>query len=399
MTAVESAMERELSQVIMGEGKPKIRKLAEGDTLTTQGEEADAIYLLLDGVLQVVVDGEQVADVGPGALIGERAVLEGGRRTATLVAAPAARWPRPARSSSTSMPAGRGQRGASTRGPGDGVRVHVLGVRGSTPAPGHEFARYGGNTSCLALARDGQPPSLVIDAGTGLRGLGALLGESPFQGTLLLGHLHWDHTQGLPFSRAVDNDCAEVRLCLPAQEDGDAAIDVLRRAMSPPHFPIGPEGLRGHWTFEGLEPGSHHLAGFEVLALEIPHKGGRTFGYRISDGRASIAYLSDHGPSALGPGPDGWGPYHDAALALAADVDVLVHDAQHTAAELPGRAPGATRPSTTRCAWPSWPAPGRSCSSTTTPPAPTPSSTPSSPASPTPRSLSPPPPRACDLDL
>jgi hypothetical protein len=74
-----------------------------------------------------------------------------------------------------------------------------------------------------------------------------------------------------------------------------------------------------------------------VLALEIPHKGGRTFGYRVSDGRASMAYLSDHGPSALGPGPDGWGPYHEAALALADGVDLLVHDAQHTAAELPAR--------------------------------------------------------------
>jgi phosphoribosyl 1,2-cyclic phosphodiesterase len=213
----------------------------------------------------------------------------------------------------------------------------VLGVRGSTPAPGHAFARHGGNTSCVALARDGEPPSLVLDAGTGLRSLGALLGERPFQGALLLGHLHWDHTQGLPFSRAVDDDGARVRLCLPAQDDGDATIDVLRRAMSPPHFPIGPEGLRGRWTFEGLEPGVHDLGGFEVLALEIPHKGGRTFGYRITDGRSSVAYLSDHGPAGLGPGPDGWGPYHDAALALAADVDLLIHDAQHTAAELPAR--------------------------------------------------------------
>ena len=74
-----------------------------------------------------------------------------------------------------------------------------------------------------------------------------------------------------------------------------------------------------------------------MLALEIPHKGGRTFGYRVSDGRSSIAYLSDHGPSALGPGPDGWGPYHDTALALAAGVDLLIHDAQHTAEELPSR--------------------------------------------------------------
>jgi hypothetical protein len=86
VTAVESALERQLSRVIMGEGKPKVRKLKVGTPLTTQGEEADALYLLLDGVIQVLVDGDEVANLGPGALIGERAVLEGGRRTATLVA-------------------------------------------------------------------------------------------------------------------------------------------------------------------------------------------------------------------------------------------------------------------------------------------------------------------------
>lgn len=84
---IESAMERELSRVIMGQGKPKVRKLKAGARLTTQGEEADRVYLLLDGVITVHVDGREVAAIGPGALIGERAVLEGGRRTATLVAA------------------------------------------------------------------------------------------------------------------------------------------------------------------------------------------------------------------------------------------------------------------------------------------------------------------------
>ena len=215
------------------------------------------------------------------------------------------------------------------------MRVTPLGVRGSTPAPGRAFARYGGNTSCVAVARDGERPTVVLDAGTGIRGLGALLGEEPFRGALLLGHLHWDHTQGLPFSRAIDHDGAEVDLVLPDQEDGDAAIDVLRRAMSPPHFPIEPEGLRGRWSFRSLEPGGHRLGGFDVLAAEVPHKGGRTFGYRVSDGRSAIAYLCDHGPSALGPGPDGWGPYHDAALSLVEGVDLLIHDAQHTAEELP----------------------------------------------------------------
>lgn len=87
VTEVESAFERELSATIMrGGGKPKVRKIKEGETLTKQGEESSSVYLLLDGVLSVDVDGQEVAALGPGALIGERAVLEGGVRTATLTA-------------------------------------------------------------------------------------------------------------------------------------------------------------------------------------------------------------------------------------------------------------------------------------------------------------------------
>jgi phosphoribosyl 1,2-cyclic phosphodiesterase len=186
----------------------------------------------------------------------------------------------------------------------------------------------------LAIAHDEeQHPTLVLDAGTGLRTVTALLGERPFRGSILLGHLHWDHTQGLPFFRAGDRPDAVVRLLLPTQPG--PAEQLLDRWMSPPFFPIGTSGLRGQWTFEMLDEGPLSVEGFEVLAREIPHKGGRTFGYRISDGRAAIAYLSDHGPSALGPGPDGWGEYHEAACALAEGVDLLIHDAQHTATELP----------------------------------------------------------------
>jgi phosphoribosyl 1,2-cyclic phosphodiesterase len=220
------------------------------------------------------------------------------------------------------------------------VRVVPCGVRGSTPAPGGDFVRYGGHTSCIAVAHDGAPPTLLLDAGTGLARLPQLLGGAPFRGTLLLGHLHWDHTHGLPFSRAVDRDDAEVDCYLPAQPGAEAGGDaeaLLARAMSPPHFPIRPAQLRGRWRFTGLGPGEHALGGFRVLALEIPHKGGRTFGYRVSDGVASIAYLSDHQPTALGAGPDGIGALHDAALALAADVDLLIHDAQYTVAELAER--------------------------------------------------------------
>lgn len=88
VTAAESALERELSVRIMGgKHKPHISHLDEGTDLVTEGEASTEMYLLLDGVLEVEVDGSVVSQVGPGAIIGERAVLEGGKRTATLRAA------------------------------------------------------------------------------------------------------------------------------------------------------------------------------------------------------------------------------------------------------------------------------------------------------------------------
>jgi phosphoribosyl 1,2-cyclic phosphodiesterase len=216
------------------------------------------------------------------------------------------------------------------------LRLWVCGVRGSTPAPGPEFVKYGGNTSCVAVGHAGGPPSLILDAGTGIRRLASILGGATFSGALLLGHLHWDHTQGLPFSPALENPAAKVDLYVPAQGD---PVEVLGRAMSPPHFPILPTDLRGSWTFTSLEAGSHEIAGFEVLALDIPHKGGRTFGYRVTSpgSGASIAYLSDHWPISVGAGPDGLGEYHASVLELCMGVDVILHDAQYTADELPAR--------------------------------------------------------------
>ena len=217
------------------------------------------------------------------------------------------------------------------------MRLWVCGVRGSTPAPGPEYVRFGGHTSCVAVAISGELPSLVLDAGTGIRRLGALLDGAPFRGALLFGHLHWDHTQGLPFGGAVDNDGASVDCYVPAQGDVEP-VELLARAMSPPHFPIRPDELRGTWRFHGMEAGDHRIGKFTVAARDIPHKGGRTFGYRITDGTSTMAYLSDHWPISLGAGPDGWGEYHDAALELCADADVVLHDSQYTAAELPARA-------------------------------------------------------------
>lgn len=84
VTEVESALERQLSASLMHSGGPSRRYLEPGETLVVQGERGDELFLLLDGVLAVEVDDQTVAEIGPGAILGERAILEGGARTSTL---------------------------------------------------------------------------------------------------------------------------------------------------------------------------------------------------------------------------------------------------------------------------------------------------------------------------
>jgi phosphoribosyl 1,2-cyclic phosphodiesterase len=213
------------------------------------------------------------------------------------------------------------------------MRAYFCGTRGSTPVSGAGQLHYGGHTSCIALAHSGEPPTIVLDAGTGLQQLSLVLHGEPFRGSLLLSHLHWDHTHGMPFFRSGALPGSRVDVYLP--EQGVEPEELLARAISPPHFPIRPKQLGDGWTFNAIEPGHYEFEGFSVDALEIPHKGGRTFGYRLSDGSGTLAYLPDHNPISLGPGPDGIGVFHDAAVMLSEDADLLVHDSQHTAAELP----------------------------------------------------------------
>jgi phosphoribosyl 1,2-cyclic phosphodiesterase len=217
------------------------------------------------------------------------------------------------------------------------MRVHLCGVRGSMPSAGADFQRVGGNTSCVAVAHGGDArPRLLLDAGTGLRNASALLAGDAFHGSLVLTHLHWDHTQGLPFFAAGDRPDARVDLYLPPTgTDPDHALDPM---MGPPFFPITVAGLRGCWRFSTLEEGRLELEGFGVLARRLPHPGGSTFGLRITDEHSSMAYVPDHGPLALGPGPHGWGPYHEAVLALVDGVDLMLHDAQYRAGELAAKA-------------------------------------------------------------
>jgi ribonuclease BN (tRNA processing enzyme) len=152
-----------------------------------------------------------------------------------------------------------------------------------------------------------------------------MLSGAAFDGSIVLSHLHWDHMQGLPFFAAGDQQSARVDLYLPAQ-DGRTGRDLLGQSFAPPAFPIAPEGLHGNWSFRTLSKGRHAVEGFSVTAVDVQHKGGRTFGLRVEDDRGSMAYLPDHAPAA---------DVSDELMAVLDGIDVLVHDAQFLDRERP----------------------------------------------------------------
>jgi phosphoribosyl 1,2-cyclic phosphodiesterase len=211
------------------------------------------------------------------------------------------------------------------------VRVTLWGTRGSLATPGPETIRYGGNTSCVEVC-GAEGTRLVLDAGTGIRRLGATLGPEAGRVDLLLSHLHMDHIQGLGFFRPLDEPRQEVHIWGPPSTTLDLRTR-LSRYLSPPLFPVRLRDLPCHLSLHDVP-----LDGFEIGSLRISvalvcHPG-PTVGYRISEGNVSVVYLSDHEP-ALGTQRFPDTPEWTSGFDLAAGADLLIHDAQYSTAEYP----------------------------------------------------------------
>ena len=206
------------------------------------------------------------------------------------------------------------------------MNVTLWGTRGSLASPGPETARYGGNTSCVEVrGRDGTV--LILDAGTGLRGLGLSLPKSLRRVNLLLTHLHMDHIQGLGFFGALRNPEMEVHIWGPASTTLDLRSR-LTRYLSPPLFPVHLRDLTSTLFFHEVPQEDFDIGEFHISTALVCHPD-PTVGYRIQSPDAIITYLPDHEP-ALGaktfPLSSDWTSGYE----LAARSDILIHDAQFT---------------------------------------------------------------------
>jgi len=184
--------------------------------------------------------------------------------------------------------------------------------------------RFGGNTSCVEASLGGT--TLVLDAGTGIRGLGAeLMGRGERHVHVLLTHLHLDHLEGLRFFAPLWVEGTTIDIWGPPSPVLSLR-ERISRSFSPPLFPIDMRDVPAAVTFHDVPRGQWTIDGATLSADLVVHPG-PTVGFRIDTAGVSFAYLPDHEPALAG-----WaGKSRDwiSGAAIAAETDVLLHDAQY----------------------------------------------------------------------
>lgn len=210
------------------------------------------------------------------------------------------------------------------------MRVTFWGTRGSIATPGPSTVKYGGNTTCLEVQPEGA--RIVLDAGTGIRRLGEVLmkssGDDPIH--LFLTHSHWDHIQGFPFFAPAYDRARKIRI-YGFQQAYDKLRTILTNQMESQFFPVNFSDLNADIEFIEITGEAYRIGDTWISAIENNHPG-TSHGFRITEGKRSLAFLTDN---ELEPPVRGtpWSQF----LEFASGADLLIHDAMYTNEELEAR--------------------------------------------------------------
>ena len=234
------------------------------------------------------------------------------------------------------------------------MKVKFWGVRGSIPCPGPQTVKYGGNTVCLELQFSDSDRRIIIDAGSGLRGLGDHLlsngnGHQPVRADLLLTHTHLDHILGFPFFSPIYIANTQLRIYGPVTCEEESLKTVLGGQLSYRYFPVRQAELAAQIEYIDLKEGSFNLGeGIRVTTKYLNHPL-LCFGYRIECNGQVFCTAYDTEPFYNFFSTDPNAPDYNEALAhegelaaklgnssmeeFVAGADLLVYDGQYTRQE------------------------------------------------------------------
>ncbi|GEO80477.1 MBL fold metallo-hydrolase [Pararhodospirillum oryzae] len=206
-------------------------------------------------------------------------------------------------------------------------KIKFWGVRGSIACPSARHVIYGGNTSCVEVTLGDR--HIILDAGTGIRNLGADPANRQVDHyTLLMTHTHWDHIFGFPFFGPAYNPKVKLDVYAGHLVGNGGIRHLLASQMSDPMFPVPLENLHSQKSFTDFQAGeSFDLGdGIRVRTAPLNHPNGAT-GYRLEAGGYSLCYVTDteHTPGR----PD------ENILGLIDGADYVIYDSTYTEAEYP----------------------------------------------------------------
>lgn len=217
------------------------------------------------------------------------------------------------------------------------MQVRFWGTRGSIATPGAATVRYGGNTSCVEVRSD-SGKLILIDCGTGAHALGQALQAQAKRcsGHLLISHTHWDHIQGLPFFAPLFEAENEWHVYGPRGLN-QSLRDILAGQMEYAYFPVALNAFEANVHYHEVVEGGFSIDDVRIETQYLNHPA-LTVGYRIEADGATLVYASDHEPHNAEAGhghADEVEGADETHLDFIREADLLIHDAQYTAAEYP----------------------------------------------------------------
>jgi len=236
---------------------------------------------------------------------------------------------------------------ANPLAPPKNIELNFWGTRGSIPVSGPKYVRYGGNTSCVSLNSD-TGHLFIFDSGSGMRNLGNYLlsneglnktSENNVSGYIFLSHTHWDHIQGFPFFGPLFKSGNKFNVM--GWSNGTQNLSkLMARQMEQNYFPVSLAALPAQLGVYSLKPGIFNVDGAIITTKILKHTL-PSMAYRVDLNGKSMVYATDHEPLRLPePQPDtllGDDVIDPTLVKLAQDADMLIHDAQYSAAEMAGK--------------------------------------------------------------
>jgi len=171
------------------------------------------------------------------------------------------------------------------------VKLRFWGVRGSVPWAIPAAIGHGCNTPCIELTHETSGGTLIIDAGSGIVGVGPAIAGPPRDINVLLTHYHWDHLQGLPFLSQLY--APGWKTCIHAPEFATSHADWLETLFRSPFFPVPMDRMPNFPAVERVHEGEFTVGPFDVAAIKLNHPGG-SLAYRIRGVTGDVVYATDH---------------------------------------------------------------------------------------------------------